>query len=104
MWTPACIENDPVKKAELVKELKDKTVDKYLKTFDKIINSNGGKRLVGNSLSWADIWLTHVINNLEIICGIKLAEDFPAVKSLCDTVLATPQIKAWIEKRPKSRF
>lgn len=104
VWVPPLTEKDPAKREELIKETKAKTVDKYLKTFDKIISANGGKRLVGKNLSWADLWLAHVLNNLELVGGVKLAEGFPALKALCDTVFATPEIKAWVEKRPKSKF
>lgn len=82
----------------------EKTEDRYLKQFNAIIDANGGKFLVGKDLSWADIWLAHVISNVEIVIGAKLAANYPAVQKMKDNVFAVPQIKAWVEKRPKTVY
>lgn len=77
---------------------------KYLDMFEKIIKSNDGTHLVGKSLTWADVVLAYVINHFQLILGKDLAEGYPSMKKLVETVMSTPAIKAWIDKRPTTKF
>lgn len=101
---PCGIEQDPAKKKEKVAELVPKAKQKFLTVFNAKVEGNGGKYLVGNSLTWADIYVAHVIEACEILTGVSLLADFPALKSHSTNVFSVPRIKAWKDKRPKTAF
>lgn len=97
-------EKDEEKKKAKREEVLASTKERFLNVFEKIIKENGGKHLVGTSMSWADIYLAHAINHVELGHGVQLLNDLPEIKNVCENVLASPGIKAWIEKRPQSKF
>lgn len=101
---PLFAEKDEAKKAEKIEEIKKVVKPKFLVTFNKIVKDNDGKHLVGKNLTWADIYLAHILQNVELIYGVKFLDEFPALKSLSETVFSTPQIKKWVETRPKTKF
>jgi glutathione S-transferase len=105
-FLPLYLEKDPEKLQEKKIEITKLVREKYFGKFEDILKANGDSgRLVGKSLTWADIYLAHVLNNAEIVNDIKLlSDDYPALKKLSETVFSVPQIKAWIEKRPKTRY
>jgi glutathione S-transferase len=103
---PLYLEKDPEKLQEKKIEITKTVREKYLDKFEVILKANGDSgRLVGKNLTWADIYLAYVVNNAEIVHDIKLlTDDYPALKKLSEKVFSVPQIKAWIEKRPKTRY
>ncbi|CAL8122953.1 unnamed protein product [Orchesella dallaii] len=105
LWTPI-VHLIAKKEEEGLKEKKDEvqtiSKQKFLNVFNSIVEKNGGKRLVGKSITWADIYLTHALQNIEMITGLSLVSEFPALKELMNEVLNVPSIKSWIEKRPKT--
>lgn len=103
-WFAVRTESDPVKKEEKKAEQIKIGKQKHLDVFEKIIQANGGKHLVGNSLTWADLYLANAINNVELGLEVKLLADLPGIKNLQDNVVSTPAIKAWIAKRPNTKF
>jgi len=103
-WVPIVMEKDPEKAKEKVVEVKKTVQEKYLVKLNKIVEKNGGQFLVGKKLTWADMYLAHVINNVELLHDINFRDEYPALKTHSQNVLNTPQIKKWIEKRPKTKF
>jgi len=101
-WGRYHFESDENKKAEYKKTLLDNYVPKYFGKFDSIIEGNGGKWLVGEKLTWADIQIVSGVEQFETLFEPTILDKYPNVKKLRDTVLALPQIKEWIEKRPKT--
>jgi glutathione S-transferase len=91
---------------EMENEMKQTVKEKYLDKFEAILRGNEDSgRLVGKSLTWADIYLAHVLDNVEIVNNIKLlTDDFPCLKKLKETVFTVPAIKAWVKQRPKTRY
>jgi len=51
-------------------------------------------------LSWADLFFVAVLDYLNFMSKIDLLEGRPKLKALKEQVLAVPQIKAWVAKRP----
>lgn len=51
-------------------------------------------------LSWADLFFVAVLDYLNYMAKINILENRPKLQTLKETVLAIPQIKSWIEKRP----
>jgi len=77
---------------------------RFYDVFDSIIKSNGGSHLVGDKLTWADLWLAYSVDQFEIILGVNIAEGRENVNKLKEDVMNIPQIKAWLDKRPTKKF
>merc|ERR1711913_207557 len=60
--------------------------------------SRGGEYFVGNSLTWADTHVFMYISDLEPAA----LEKFPKLTALKERVGNVPNIKAWVESRPKT--
>lgn len=51
-------------------------------------------------MSWADLFFVAVLDYLNYMSKIDLLEGRTNLQALKEKVLALPQIKSWIEKRP----
>jgi len=91
-------------KDDQIKKQIETNKTKFFDVFDSIIKSNGGAHLVGDKLTWADLWLAFSIDQFQLILGSNIAEGRENVNKLKEGVMKTPQIKAWLEKRPKTKF
>jgi len=103
-WVPILKEEDAAKKEQLKQEMLITSKKKFIDVFESIVKANDGKHLVGKSLTWADIYLAHLMNNFEILLKVDVAKESPSLTALKKEVLSTPAIKEWIEKRPDSVF
>ncbi|XP_076239027.1 glutathione S-transferase S1 [Calliopsis andreniformis] len=93
-------EQDPNAKAKL----KEKAYEKlplYLKKLEEQVKNNGGF-FVNGKLSWADLLYTAYTDLLSVILGADLNKDHPELKKLVEKVRALPNIKAYLDKRPKT--
>lgn len=97
-------ENDETKKAEFKKAFVETQVPKYFGKYNSIIEANGGKWLVGQNPSWADLQVATAVELFEVVLDPVVFDSYPAVKQLKESVFALPQIKTWIEKRPKTEL
>ncbi|KAJ8675480.1 hypothetical protein QAD02_011266 [Eretmocerus hayati] len=95
-------EEDPAIKAKQ-KAIAYEKIPFYLGKFEEQVKKNGGY-FVGNKLSWADIHFTAIIELCSNILEKDQIQEFPALKKLTETVRSSPKIKAYIEKRPKTKF
>lgn len=98
------VEEDAQKKEEKLNELLKTNKTRFLDVFESIVKSNDGKHLVGNSITWADIYLTHVLQHFQILLDVNLVKENPSLGSLVVEVLSNPNIKAWMDKRPQTKF
>ncbi|GAB6028478.1 hypothetical protein CHUAL_002637 [Chamberlinius hualienensis] len=96
-------EQDAAKKEELTKKFLGETLPPYLSNITKILTNNGGKFLVGDKLSWADIAVAYALSGLREKFESSL-ESHDTLKQFSETVLNLPNIKAWIDKRPVTDF
>jgi len=55
-------------------------------------------------LSWADLYFVAVIDYINFLAKIDSLEGRPNLQGLKEKVLAIPQIKQWVEKRPPLKF
>ncbi|KAK9506981.1 hypothetical protein O3M35_008820 [Rhynocoris fuscipes] len=85
------------KKLAIIKE----TLPYYYNLYDEQIKKNGGY-LVNNALTWADLFITALIEPIEEEMGEKISAKYPNLHKLIEKVRSIPNIKKWIEKRPKS--
>ncbi|XP_065161131.1 glutathione S-transferase-like [Atheta coriaria] len=93
-------EKDEAIKASRKAPLFEETIPYYLERIDKIAKENGG-HLAVNRLTWADIYLTSILDYINFMIEGDLLEKYSNLQKVRDTVLAIPQIKKWIEERPK---
>jgi len=103
-FLPILLAEDPKEKEEKLKEYTKTLRTRFLDRFESIAKANGGKHLVGDSITWADITLAYLLDHFQIVLGIDLTEGYPNIKNVKDMVVNSPKIKAWIEKRPKTKF
>lgn len=53
-------------------------------------------------LSWGDLYFVGLSDYLAAMIGYDFFEKYPNLKQLRDNVVSLPNIKKWIERRPKS--
>jgi len=99
-------ETDEARKAELVKKVKTEDGPRVFGYFEKKITENGGKFLIGESITYADILIAAFVDHMR---QNKTPEEMEEKAKMCPKVFAmtqavteTQQIKDWIAKRPAS--
>ncbi|XP_050440184.1 glutathione S-transferase-like [Adelges cooleyi] len=90
--------NEESKKLKYEPLLKE-TIPFYMDKFESIVAENKGY-FVNGKLTWADLFFVAVLDYLNYMAGIDLLDGRPQLQALKATVVAIPQIKAWIAKRP----
>jgi glutathione S-transferase len=93
---------DPNEESKAAKygPLINETVPFYMNKFENIVEENNGY-FVNGKLSWADLFFVAVLDYLNFMAKIDLLEGHPKLQALKEQVVGIPQIKSWIEKRPK---
>ena len=69
---------------------------------DKLSQTNSGF-LIGNGLTWVDLYLVGLLEGLADKNGDKkqiVFEHFPAIKAHDEKIRALPKIAAWLAARP----
>ncbi|XP_063977327.1 uncharacterized protein LOC135162608 [Diachasmimorpha longicaudata] len=77
----------------------DEVVPFYLERLDAQVKKNGGY-FVNGKLTLADIVFAGLLDYLNFMAKFNLIEKYENLKALNEKVLAVPQIKAWVDKRP----
>ncbi|XP_028045980.2 glutathione S-transferase [Monomorium pharaonis] len=95
-------EQDPASKEKL-KETAFKKLPFYLDKFENQVKKNGG-HFVGGKLSWADFLWAGYCDYLSSIVAGDPNKDHPEMKKLMEKVRALPNVKAYLEKRPKTQL
>jgi len=92
-------ETEKVTKRE--KLLKD-TLPLRLGQLEQRLIQRGGQFFAGNAITWADLMLVVVVDNLqsEVVGGGRCLEEYPKIKDLYVRMCALPNVKAWRETRP----
>jgi len=92
-------EKDETKKVELQKNFNETTLPTVIKNVERRLCERGGEWLVGNRLSWADIWAYHFFAELPDQTRVKASAK---ISCLVQRVANQPNIKKWVESRPES--
>merc|ERR1712062_345100 len=89
-------------KAGLKKKLIEETLPQKFGQLEGRLCLNGGQFFSGNALTYADIMIVALQDNLRsnVIGGGDLIEKFPKMCNLYQRVTALPNIKAWRGSRP----
>ena len=65
--------------------------------FEAILQRNGGKFLVGNAMTYADILVAHVLTWFVEECGPEIVENTPLLVDLQALVIELPNVNAFIK-------
>ncbi|KAM5167854.1 glutathione S-transferase A1 [Callospermophilus lateralis] len=93
MLLPLCPADQKDAKIALIK---DRTKNRYLPVFEKVLKSHGQDYLVGNKLSRADIHLTELLYYVEEVDSSLLA-NFPLLKALKTRISNLPSVKKFLQ-------
>ena len=87
------------------KDFAEKILPLKLSSFEEQIKRNGAPEgwLFTKKVTWADLALVNSFEWLALMAPDAL-KDFPGVSKLADNVNNLPNIKKWIEERPKTAF
>jgi len=95
-------ETNEESKAAKYGPLINETIPFYMDKFESIVDKNNGY-FVNGKLSWADLFFVAILDYVNYMAKIDLLEGHPKLQALKEQVLAIPQIKTWVEKRPSSQ-
>ncbi|XP_017881706.1 glutathione S-transferase-like [Ceratina calcarata] len=96
-------EQDPILKAKKKIDVMENVIPFYLNKFEERVKNNDGY-LHGGQLSYADLFFAAISDSLTTAYEAEITKDHPHLKCLKEKILAIPNIKAWLEKRPKLDF
>lgn len=96
-------EKDAAVKEEKLKKFMDETLPKGLTNLENILGKRGGNFFVGNKLSWAEL---HFLQMMDVVLdnNDKVLDPFPMLKALIENTKLVPNIKKWLEERPKTPY
>ena len=89
----------PTGSPEEVEKSKTELLNKNLGYLEAQLNKTGTGFLVGDSVTWLDLYLVIVLDSL-LDKKEKILSIFPAIKKADEKVRALPKIATWIAKRP----
>ncbi|XP_052071714.1 glutathione S-transferase 1-like [Mytilus californianus] len=95
-------EEDAAKKVEISKKLKEEVFPKFITFVEKMLSDNGGQFLVGSEVTLADVAVFDVISRISDMWSQELMNMSTVLKAHCEKIATIPNIKAWLEKRPKT--
>ena len=73
----------------------------YFTRMENILVTRGGQFFVGNALTWADLMIFAYGDLLKDMNPAAL-NGFPVIADLLRRIAEIPNIKKWLETRPKS--
>lgn len=82
-------------------KLASETIPHNMKLFDDRLEKTGSGYIAYSGLSWVDLYLFTVLENL----GDKkdaILSNYKHVKALEEKIKTNPRIAAWLAKRPKT--
>ncbi|CAK6446884.1 unnamed protein product [Pipistrellus nathusii] len=93
MHLPLC---PPDQKDAKMAQIRERTTNRYLPAFEKVLKSHGQHYLVGNRLSRADIHLVELLYYVEEI-DPSLLTNFPLLKALKTRISNLPPVKKFLQ-------
>ena len=96
-------ETDEAKKKEIEEKLGKEILPVYLKQFETKLAQSSSGFMIGDSLTWVDLYFTVLLEWLGEKKDALLAF-FPKAKALDEKIRGHPKIAEWIAKRPVTSF
>jgi glutathione S-transferase len=87
-------EQDPVKKAELSKSVKEEVAPRFLANAEKLLNANNGRHFVGDAVTLADLFAYDVATGFLKPYTEGALDGFPSFKALVEKIGSNERIKA----------
>ncbi|KAJ8915851.1 hypothetical protein NQ315_004665 [Exocentrus adspersus] len=75
----------------------------YLGKLDEQAKRNNGYLAAGR-LTWADVYFIALLDYINFMAKKDIIADSPNLQSVKENVLKVPNVKDWIEKRPKDNL
>lgn len=97
-------EKDEQKKAEMKRSFSCETLPGWLTMLERLLTRRGGKFFSGGELTWADLAVFNVIDNMNGRVADFNIQDYPNLDSLTAMVRDLPNIKKWLYERPVTPF
>lgn len=97
-------EKDEEKKADMKKSFTSETLPGWLTMLERLLTRRGGKYFAGAELTWADLAVFNVIDNMNGRVADFNIEEYSSLNSLTVMVRELPNIKKWLEERPVTPF
>jgi glutathione S-transferase len=89
---------------EATKKFFSEDVPKHLANVEKLVGLYGSNgHSVGNSVTWADLYLQDVTHMLHLK-DAHVLDKFPHVAKVKQTVESHPKVAAWLKARPENAF
>ncbi|ENN80460.1 hypothetical protein YQE_03117, partial [Dendroctonus ponderosae] len=88
-------EENPERIAEIKKEQAF-----YLAKFEEVLSSNPSGLLVGSAVTWADLVFAATLSSRPD--QVDALKSYPALSAFVNKINNLPNIKKWVETRPKS--
>ncbi|XP_018560948.1 glutathione S-transferase-like [Anoplophora glabripennis] len=95
-------QNEKVKE-EKAGPLFNEIIPFYMEKLDAVAKKNNGYLAVGR-LTWADLFFVSMLDYINFMAKKDIIADSPNLQIVKENVLKIPNIKAWIEKRPKDNL
>ncbi|KAK7102214.1 glutathione S-transferase 3-like [Littorina saxatilis] len=95
------MEQDPQKKAELIKKMKEDAIPCYLVYFKNLLAENSDTGFfVGNSVTLADVMVYDIIDTMMSFDPEEKLTRYPALQKLRQNVENIPAVKEYLKNRP----
>ena len=96
-------DTDETRKKDGMAKANTETLPANLKLFDAKLSKNPSGFLVGDSLTWLDLYFVAMLEFLTVFFAETLKalnEQYPKIKEHDARIRAVPQIAEWLAKRP----
>ncbi|CAJ0605672.1 unnamed protein product [Cylicocyclus nassatus] len=103
-WWRAAIGESDGDVEKLQKDVADPARDKFLGFVTKFLKENKSGFLVGDSVTWVDLLISEFCATMVQSFIPEFLNGFPEVKAHMEKIQAIPNLKKWIETRPKTKF
>ena len=97
-------ETDEQRKADMKTRFSTETLPGWLTMLERLLTRRGGKYFAGGELSWADLAVFNVIDNMDGRLADFNIGDYPNLDNLTARVRDLPNINKWLQDRPVTPF
>uniref|UniRef100_A0A0M3HPS6 GST C-terminal domain-containing protein n=1 Tax=Ascaris lumbricoides TaxID=6252 RepID=A0A0M3HPS6_ASCLU len=97
-------EQDEAKKIEIFKKLFDDEVTPFFRRYEQFLEKNGTGFFVGHDLSLADLAVFNMLSFFDSKLMPGHLKKYPHLDKFVHKIGELPNIKEWIEKRPRTDF
>jgi len=101
-WKPVFYAKDDETKAAALANAVDVATPKYFDNFQRILEKNGNQFFVGNKISLIDLNMFNLLTYFGPLFETDLTKNHPSLVAFVKRIEEVPEIKDYLERRPKS--